>query len=120
MSERFNGPYKVKYLEPGEKINRFLILDRDRDFITPEQGIVYIDQKKQAWFRCPCNGLGDDDCKKNAVRLNLDPEMVKTDPSLCTWEFRQVGDFADFSPSIWRDARRGCHFFIREGMVQWC
>jgi hypothetical protein len=113
LQEPFCGPYMVEYLPPDTTIAA-LIRDGELDRTK-----VYVDcdadgNQERIYFVCPCGK------HRRLVELNLDASWKAEDPEVPCWTFADKDGLADISPSVhWIDDI-GCHFYLRDGMIQWC
>ena len=116
MPERFNGPYTVRYLKPEESPKLFLFdADEWPGMVRLETGVLYVDAEKSVvYYLCPCNGTHPDgDCKKYATHIPINISRG--------WSFKDENGVPSISPSVFREPQKnGCHYFITNGMVQWC
>jgi hypothetical protein len=115
MTERFNGPCRVQYLKQDECLKRFLSDDDTwPGIVLPELGIIYVEpDQKSISYICPCNGTHPDgDCKQFVQTIPIDGSRG--------WGFRDESGVPTITPSVFRRPPNGCHYFIRNGMVEWC
>lgn len=115
MTERFNGPFTIQYLGVTECLKHFL-LDDDTwtGMVIPEQGVIYVEpDRRSVSYLCPCNGSHpDEDCRKYTQTIPIDGSRG--------WSFQDSNGVPTISPSVFRKPPNGCHYFITNGLVQWC
>lgn len=97
LYDPFNGPYRYT-----EAIDLFKF-DRDEVLVEMLGGV-----KIAMNMRCPCG------CS-TPIRMKLAGEPQRSIS-------RTKDGYVDYNPSINRTAEGGCksHFFIRNGMIEWC
>jgi hypothetical protein len=98
---RFSGPYRIVHLT--------------KELIKPLlDSVMYVqyddDIPIAVHFNCPCGG------HDKAVHLPINGQFGESP----NWTYEETGGFPTLSPSIkWTDDK-ACHFFVKQGMVQWC
>ena len=110
MIRKFLTFLKVRYYRIF--LGKTLYLNKYVDVI-PEQlkpGLVYVEGSAgNFWFAsllCPCG------CKQE-ININLDENE-----SPC-WKLDKK-EYADLSPSLWKNNGCKSHFFLKKGEVKWC
>lgn len=114
MTERFNGPYSIRYLKQEECLKLFLQYDDEwPGIVRPEPGVIYVEADgKSIAYLCPCGGTHPDkDCQKYVQTIPIDGSRG--------WSFQDNNGVPTISPSIFRKPPDGCHYFITNGLVQW-
>jgi hypothetical protein len=101
MAERFNGTYEMVDMSEWDCQPNKMAVTKQHD-----HGLV----KDVVYFMCPCGCNG-----AHCLPIN----GSKADNG-AGWHFSQAYGMPTISPSIFANKTCQTHFFIINGMVQWC